>query len=154
MATIGGYLNGDLAHCNGLFGQAEACVERGQWAQAGIGIESFGLALERHLAMEEQVMFRAFEQAIGSDDGPTKLMRKEHKYLRGIIQRLSESISQHQANDFFGHAETWHITMRQHNLKEVDILYPLADRLLAARQSEIIGAMDALCVAAQQVSLG
>lgn len=71
-------------------------------------------------------------------------MRLEHKYVRAIVSRLNNAVEQHDANDFFGHADILRIMLEQHHLKEETILYVMIDRILSGQQGEIIDAMDAV----------
>ena len=146
MTTIGSYLKDDHARCDALFATVQASVKQGHWAQAIAGFACFSAALERHMTMEETVMFAALEKYIGRAAGPTSVMRTEHRYMRGIMVRLAESIEQRHPDYFFNHADTLEILTRQHDLKEEAMLYPMADRVLADLQYEIINAMDAVGV--------
>jgi iron-sulfur cluster repair protein YtfE (RIC family) len=142
--TISNFLESDHKRCDGLFMQTEASVVKGQWEQAEHSFACFCQALERHMTMEENVMFPAFEKAIGSRNGPTVVLRTEHQHFRGILQRLVVSIQEQRANDFFDHTDTLRIMLQQHNLKEEGILHPMVDRILSGKEDEIIGAMDAI----------
>lgn len=144
MKTICTYLKDDHMRCDALFEQAQASVAQGDWAQAEASFAGFCQALERHMAMEDTVLFPAFEAAIGSANGPTAGMRTEHRHIRGLVERLAESIRQRHVQYFFDHVDTFQMLMQQHNLKEEDMLYPLAERMLASRANEIIGVMNAL----------
>lgn len=144
MGTILGYMESDHKRCDALFAQLETSIDQKQWDQAMSDMRGFNRALERHLAMEEGVLFPAFEETTGSSAGPTSVMRNEHQYIREIVSRLTDAVEQRDADDFFGHADTLRIMMQQHNLKEESMLYVMADRILSGRQDEIIDAMAAL----------
>lgn len=146
MNTISSYLGSDHKRCDALFAQVEVDIEKGNWEQAETTFQSFSQALERHLRMEENILFPAFEETIGSSDGPTSVMRKEHQHIRAIAGRLNDAVGERNMIDFFDHDDTLRILMEQHNLKEETILYLMTDRVLSGRQSEIIGAMDEVVV--------
>jgi len=48
------------------------------------------------------------------------------------------------AQSYSGIAETLLITMQQHNYKEEQILYPIADRILAPTRGAVLAAMQAV----------
>jgi iron-sulfur cluster repair protein YtfE (RIC family) len=152
METITSHLAGDHARCDALFAQALKCVAASQWSEAAVEFAGFGYALERHLVMEERIVFPAFEKAVRSTTGPTSIMRSEHLRIRGIVQRLSDSVDERDAKQFFDHADTLRITLQQHGEKEEGVLYPMIERLLGARQCELVasmvefGAIDAMAV--------
>lgn len=142
MDSITRYLGDDHLRCDEFFIQAETSVGNDCWEQAAVNLNQFVQALERHFAMEEKVLFLAFEQAIGNSAGPTSVMRTEHRQMRAIVALLQEALKARDADAFLGHAETLNMMMRQHNLKEESILYLMADRVLSGRKDEIIGTMD------------
>ncbi|WP_025917510.1 hemerythrin domain-containing protein, partial [Herminiimonas sp. CN] len=107
-----------------------------------VAFQRFSEAQLRHLAMEETILFPAFEKATDSTDGPTNVMRSEHKQILGIMEQMDDAIARLEASNFFGHAETLNIMLQQHNMKEESMLYPMTDKALSAKCHEIIDAMD------------
>lgn len=147
MSTITAYLSNDHSRCDDLFAAAETSVSKGRWDDAAQQFAQFAEGLERHFAMEEHVLFPAFEKATGSSHGPTSVMRMEHQQIRSIMQLLHDTMAKREADDFLGHAETLNTMIQQHNMKEEGILYPMTDRMLSGG-AEIVEAMDAISVAA------
>lgn len=143
MDTISSYLANDHSRCDALYLQAFTRVLERQWPQAERAFRDFERALVRHLAVEEDIVFHAFEQAIGSTSGPTSALRGEHLQLRGIMYRLADAVLQRHSLDFFDHADTFGIVLHQHGMKEEGIFYPMLDRVLQRRQDELVAAMSA-----------
>ena len=94
----------------------------------------FKQGLERHIVWEEEILFPSFENKTGiHDDGPTTIMRIEHKdikrYLEGILNKIS-------SGDF----ETEDLeklligTLSDHNHKEEMILYPWIDETIDKKE--------------------
>lgn len=144
MTTISHYMASDHKRCDDLFANAETSVSNNDWSTAETALKGFSESLERHFAMEEKVLFLAFEKAIGSSEGPTSVMRMEHKQLRAILGMLQESLAARDAEGFLGYSETLNTMMQQHNMKEESILYLMTDRVLSGQHEEIIGTMDAI----------
>ena len=94
------------------------------------------------MAMEETILFPAFEKETGNTNGPTSVMRAEHKQMLELMQQMDEAIAKRDAQNFFGYAETLNIMLQQHNMKEESMLYPMIDRALSAKGYEIIDAME------------
>lgn len=153
MNTISEYLGADHERCDALFADLETELERSDWARAGGALDRFRNALFRHFAMEETILFLAFEEATGSSTGPTAVMRMEHAHIRGIVDRIADSLARRDVEDLFGHADTLRIMMLQHNLKEESILYLMTDRVLAGRSGAVIEAMDAVAEAGTDETL-
>jgi iron-sulfur cluster repair protein YtfE (RIC family) len=95
--------------------------------------KDFSLRMERHLAMEEEVLFPAFEKATGMHGtGPTEMMRHEHRQMRALLQDMARRAA---ADDFDGvldQGDTLLMLVQQHNAKEEGMLYPMAEKVLAA----------------------
>lgn len=142
MNTITDCLTSDHKHCDKFFIEAETCASTGLWERAEACFQQFCDALERHFAKEEKVLFLAFENAIGSSNGPTGVMRNEHQQIHGIVSMLQDALKRRDEDAFLGHSETLNIMMQQHNLKEESILYLMADRVLSEQKNDIIGAMS------------
>lgn len=129
MPTISDYLSSDHQRCDSLFATAEAAAAAQQPA-ASAAFAAFQDAMLHHLEMEESILFPAFEQATGSNMGPTRIMRMEHAQMRDLFAQMQNALASADAETFAGLAETLLILMQQHNLKEEQMLYPMSDRAL------------------------
>ncbi|WP_167079985.1 hemerythrin domain-containing protein [Massilia aquatica] len=141
MDTIGSYLEADHVRCDALFADARRAVRKGLWREAGHAFATFCHALERHLLMEERIVFPAFERAIGAASAPTASMRSEHLRIRGVVQRLSNSLRERDTEAFLDHANTLGIVLYQHSEKEEGVLYPMIERVLAPSRHKLVAAM-------------
>lgn len=128
--------------CDAFFSQAENAVSENDWPYAGTQWRAFYDEFEEHLQMEESVLFPQFEHATGMTQGPTQVMRMEHAQMRSLCVKLNLSINFQDKDAYLGNAETLMILMQQHNMKEEQMLYPMADRVLPDTES-IIDLMSA-----------
>lgn len=144
METIGAYLERDHRERDQQYLQAEQHASCGRWDEAGAEFDDYRQALELHMTMEEKVVFPALERALGGNGGPTSVMRNEHVHLRDVAARMSEALAARDSDLFFNQADMLRLLMRQHNLKEESILYPMAERVLADSQTDIVAAMAAM----------
>ena len=119
-------------HCDELFAKAEDAWSDGNWPAVGSAVKMLVSELETHFCTEEEVLFPAFEDATGMRGGPTDMMRREHEQMRDLLGRLSQAHADRDADAFGGDAEALMILMRQHNLKEENILYPMCDNALTS----------------------
>lgn len=108
--------------------------------------EKFIDASERHFQMEERVMFAEFEQKTGMTQGPTAMMRQEHEQMRGLLKQLLDAIEENNKDKFFGTTETLMILLQQHNMKEEQMLYTMAQQHLSAESDRIVEMMDSMIV--------
>ena len=144
MTTISDFLAPDHKRCDTLFAAAESAVSIGDW---DIAIPEFGRfrdAMLHHFAMEEEVMFPAFETRTGMKQGPTAVMRSEHRQMNGLFDSMAGALARKDSNAYLGDADTLLIIMQQHNVKEEQMLYRMADQALAHEVDEVLGRMRAL----------
>ncbi len=130
MTQITPLLSKDHDHCDQLFAAAENAVQARDWAHAEAAFAAFSQALARHFAAEEETLFPAFEARSGMSGGPTFVMRSEHLQMRELVAQMAAAVERRGDAGFLGASETLLMLMRQHNLKEEQILYPMTDRVL------------------------
>ena len=130
MATITAFLTIDHRHCDDLFAAAAQAAERGDWARCRERFDAFRQALMRHMTIEEQMLFPAFEQATGISEGPTRVMRHEHQELLARLDDVSAAISAGDAARFLASVGSFTALMTLHSTKEENVLYPMCDEVL------------------------
>jgi hemerythrin-like domain-containing protein len=144
MTTISGFLAPDHKRCDELFAATEVPVSKGEWDKATTEFSLFGDALLHHFVMEEEVLFPAFEARTGMTQGPTAVMRSEHLQMTDLLKQMSVALTRKDANAYLGDADTLLIIMQQHNVKEEQMLYRMADQALASELDEVVGRMRAV----------
>ena len=120
----------DHKDCDQLFASAENAVSEENWEAASKTLDEFIDVMERHLSIEEQTLFPAFEEATGMSGGPTEMMRMEHEQMRELFDEMKVAMQQQDSDEYLGTAETLLILMQQHNMKEEQILYNMMDQHL------------------------
>ena len=144
MNTISSFLTSDHRACDNEFANLENAIASQDWEEAKTQLEKFSADLLHHFDMEEKVMFPVFEEVTGMSQGPTMVMRMEHSQMRNILDDLKADIEKKDKNHFFGVSESLMMLMQQHNMKEEQMLYAMADMHLGSRVSKVIEDMKAL----------
>jgi iron-sulfur cluster repair protein YtfE (RIC family) len=144
MSTILDFLGTDHRACDTLFAAAEVAVAQKHWDDVRGLFDRFRTAMDRHLAMEERILFPAFEAGAGFSMGPTRVMRMEHEQMRELLNEMQAAIVARDDSEYLGLSETLNMLMQQHNLKEEGMLYPMSDQALAANREDLIREMDAI----------
>ncbi len=144
MTGITHYMTADHTHCDDLFADAENAVASADWSAGQTGFQAFEAATLHHFAREEAVLFPAFEARTGMSHGPTEVMRGEHVEMRETLQGMRQALAKRDADAYLGLAETLLMLMRQHNMKEEQILYPMADQALADTADAVLREMATL----------
>lgn len=127
------YFTHDHRSCDNIWAEVEQAVDAGDEATALAAWKRFEAAMNRHLDMEEQVLFPALEAAGLPPMGPTAMMRMEHEQMRGLLRRMEALADQGDAEGLADEGDTLLMLIQQHNAKEEGVLYPMAARLLGAQ---------------------
>lgn len=138
MEKISGTFSSDHVRCDELFFRSEEHVQRHEWWRARETLTKFINEMDGHFLKEENILFPALEKHTANAAGPTQVMRLEHDDMRQLMKNMQDDIEAQDADHFLGSSETLLIMMRQHNTKEENILYPMADNVLAGDQGEIL----------------
>ena len=125
----------DHKDCDQLFAAAENAASKGDWDSAGESFEAFINAMERHLGVEEEELFPAFEAETGVTMGPTEMMRMEHDQMRTLFAEMRDALNSKHSDDYLSISDTLLILMQQHNIKEEQILYTMMDQRLTEDSS-------------------
>ena len=152
MQTLSAYQSHDHARCDALLRQAHLAVGAGCWDDARRAMRAFQHTLERHMLIEEQIIFPAFDLALGHAESPTLGMCAEHLRIRAAAGRLADAVAAGNSDAFVKHAETLLLTLHMHSEKEDGVLYPMIDRLLTGRGPELLAAVHAF--SAQEAGTG
>lgn len=127
--------------CDEAFALAETAVSKKDWDQANQHFSAFIERTNHHFNQEEQVLFPEFEAATGMTMGPTQIMRSEHAQMRQLFDDMAEALNSRDRNQYLGLSETLMMIMQQHNMKEEQILYPMADQALAGHADQTLARM-------------
>ena len=131
MGTISEFMTRDHRRCDVLMAEAEAAAEDNDWGKTEQLTRKYVEAMEHHFTMEEQVLFPAFEEQTGIIQGPTMIMKSEHRQMRGLMAQLQHAMERRDESEYLDTSETLLIMMQQHNMKEEGMLYPMSDEQLS-----------------------
>lgn len=132
------FLHPDYADWNVAFTGPVNNISDANWREAEAVFAECRASLERHFAMEEKILFLAYENAIGKSEGPTSIMRREHHQIRSVLAMLNEALDKCDANDFVRHSEALDAMLRQHYIKKESIRYLMADETFSAERNTVL----------------
>ena len=141
---ISSYMTADHRRCDEVFSALEKCVMEKEFDAAEATYAAFQNDFLAHFRMEEEVMFPDIEGRTGMVGGPTQVMRMEHEQMRHVIAQMGVDLQKGDYDHFLGLAETFIILVQQHNMKEEQILYNMADQILADVETSVVERMKAL----------
>lgn len=100
----------------------------GHWEDAADGFAAFRRDIERHMQVEEQVLFPAVEG--GAETPLTAILRKGHRDLRAFFDELDEALQTRDPEECARIATTMRSLLARHDEMEETELYPAAEARL------------------------
>lgn len=141
--SINDHFSQDHDRLGELFRQFQT-LKSSDYGKAVKAFEEFKAGLERHIVWEEEILFPAFEKKSGNSDGPTEVMRWEHRQIRSFLNAIAEKLAGEDGNTSMEEMGL-HAMLTQHNQKEENILYPMIDQLTGAEErTGMFAAMNAI----------
>ncbi len=136
-ATVMEYLSGDHRRLDGIMEACRSQAARSDMAGAGLRFSEFREGLLRHIRIEEELLFPAFEGATGLDQGgPTEVMRHEHAEIQRLLDLMKDLFASTEPDpaEFESLRSALVALLHEHNVKEERILYPMTDRMMPPAQ--------------------
>jgi len=100
--------------------------------------EEFKFGLERHIVWEEDLLFPLWEKKTGrSEEGPTVVMRGEHRQIKRQLEAIHGKVLQHNS-DSDQEAQALLDVLGSHNRKEERALYPAIDQVASPEDREAV----------------
>ncbi len=133
MPSINDYMMQDHAACDARFERAADAARSASWAALQSEAGAFLDHIARHIELEEDLLFPAFEHDAGmSSGGPTGTMRSEHQQMQPIFAQMRAAAEARDAAAYLDAAQALHELLQQHNMKEELMMYPMLDQSLGA----------------------
>lgn len=133
MESITAWMQQDHVLIDGILERATAAAQAGDFAALEREAALFLQRLERHIDMEENLLFPAFEERTGmTAAGPSVQMRAEHEQMHGIFQQMRDAIAAKDAAGWQRASQALLEVLVPHNLKEEQMMYPMLDDAMGA----------------------
>ena len=129
--SVTAYLSWDHDRLDALLESVRDRVARGEWGEARREYGEFDRGLDRHIRLEEGILFPAFEALTPTGAGPTAVMREEHRAIRAALDFMRAALARGDANSFHDGVAALLTVLPAHNVKEERVLYPATDRALS-----------------------
>jgi uncharacterized protein (DUF2249 family)/hemerythrin superfamily protein len=130
-------LSWDHDRLDDLARAAFAALAAGDHATARETFARFARGLRRHIGFEEELLFPEFERLSGlsPDVGPTSVLRAEHREIEALLAEIERALADGSIPVAPLKAELDRV-LGFHNVKEEQVLYPGADRLMSAEDRD------------------
>ncbi|MDQ0253576.1 hemerythrin-like domain-containing protein [Evansella vedderi] len=109
-------------------------------------LEIFVAELEPHADREEDILFEMMVKYIGRESGPIAVMEHEHNtaklHLKYFFEKVAstkstnETLTREKALEVFQHLKIVYATLTDHFMKEEQVLFPMAEKMLSDEEKE------------------
>ncbi len=137
MNSTGNWLIHEHSLYENLLSRCTEAIEIEDWGSVDSLFRTLVTHLKRHMALEEEVLYPAYEAATHAPQGPTSALREEHNHIVRLVTDMARIIKTRDSDyviECLGHLEN---QMIKHHEKEEDIFLPMASHILESRQEEI-----------------
>lgn len=135
---LAAFFEQDHRDCDARWADVEELLDTEDVDAARPAWHKFDAGVRRHIAMEEEIMFPAFEAAARmGGGGPTSVMRMEHKQMIGLLDQIEVAMKSDNAEQAMDLGDTLLMLIQQHNIKEEGMLYPMAEKMLAGNWAKL-----------------
>jgi hemerythrin-like domain-containing protein len=132
----------DHRDCDARWADVEELLDAGDIELAQAAWQKYDASMRRHLAMEDKVLFPAFEaRSDATTASPVAALKLEHEQMEGLLDLIAEAIEAVDAEQAMDLGDTLLMLVQQHNAREEDMLYPEAEKLLAGEWDELSDAL-------------
>ena len=112
--------------------------KRSDFAVAKEAFNEFKFGLQRHIVWEEELLFPLWEKKTGrSEEGPTVVMRAEHRQIRQQLEAIHDKVTESNPNSDQEEQMLLDI-LGSHNRKEERALYPAIDQVTTAEERDAV----------------
>lgn len=142
-AGLAGFFTQDHQDCDARWAELEEQLDSADEATAQKLWQAFDGSMRRHLAMEEDILFPAFDSRSGmGGGGPTAMMRMEHQQMRGLLDQIGAEIAIGDTEEALDIGDTLLMLIQQHNIKEEGMLYPMAQNMLSGEWVQLAAQLE------------
>ncbi|HYQ72147.1 MAG TPA: hemerythrin domain-containing protein [Gammaproteobacteria bacterium] len=126
-----------------LLSSCQEAADMDDWETADLAFRDLVTHLKRHMALEEEVLYPAYESDPRAPQGPTTALREEHANIVRLIQDMARIIKSRNSEHVLEGLAQLEFHMIKHHEKEEDIFLPMASHILNANRDELLRKLEA-----------
>ncbi|MGD9264390.1 MAG: hemerythrin domain-containing protein [Lysobacterales bacterium] len=132
----------DHRDCEARWVDVEELLDANDIEMARAAWRKYEASMYRHLAMEEEVLLPAIDAKGGeADEAVIGIINAEHEQMRVLLEQISAAIQSEDADQAIELGDTLLMLLQQHNESEENLLYPMAQDLLADEWDDLSTAL-------------
>lgn len=145
MESISHYMQEDHVRIDAIAERAAAAAAAGDAAAMAREGALFLEQLQRHIEMEERLLFPAFEERTGmTAAGPSVQMREEHLQMQPVFEQMRAAIAAQDGAAWRRAAQALFEILMPHNMKEEQMMYPMLDDTLGSDARALLAEVKAM----------
>jgi hemerythrin-like domain-containing protein len=121
-----------------LLSRCRDAADAEDWATVDSVVHELVTHLKRHMALEEEVLFPAYEATLHAPQGPTMALRDEHSSIVRLIVDTAHVIRSRDSDHVRECLLDLENLMIKHHEKEEDIFLPMASQILSTSRDELL----------------
>ena len=121
-----------------LLSQCQDAAAIEEWGTVNMLFKELVTHLKRHMTLEEEVLYPAYESAPHAPQGPTTALREEHSSIVRLIQDMARIIKTRNSEHLLESLVHLENQMIKHHEKEEDIFLPMASHILNTSRDELL----------------
>ena len=140
---LAAFFEQDHRDCDARWADVEELLDTQDIDTARPAWQKYESSMRRHLAMEEDILFPAFDEISGmGGGGPVAMMKMEHQQMLGLLEQIDEAIESGDAQEAMDIGDTLLMLIQQPNVKEEGMLYPMAQNMLAGHWTDLAAKLE------------
>lgn len=140
---LAAFFEQDHRDCDARWADVEELLDTADIDTARPAWQKYAAGMHRHMAMEEDILFPAFDARSGmGGGGPTAVMRMEHQQMRGLLDQIGAAVESGDSQEALDIGDTLLMLIQQHNVKEEGMLYPMAQNLLGGEWAALAAQLE------------
>ena len=143
MSTMDNWLEHEHSLYEDLLSRCAIAAENEEWGRVDLLFGQLVTSLKRHMAMEEEVLYPAYEAEPNAPQGPTRALREEHDRIVQLVRDVAHVIRSRGSEHLLECLEHLEKAMIKHHEKEEDIFLPMASHILRESRDELLQRLDA-----------
>jgi uncharacterized protein (DUF2249 family)/hemerythrin-like domain-containing protein len=136
--TVSEALGWDHDRLDRIMEDVERLVGSGDVWEAATRFAEFRCGLERHIDMEQRIVFPAFEKHTGMVGGPVTVMTSEHEDIRQLLGAVADALAGEDTVGFLSSSAELKELLEFHNVKEEEVFYPMTDQALGEKERDAL----------------
>jgi hemerythrin-like domain-containing protein len=125
-----------------LLSECHDTVENENWEGVNLIFNQLVMHMKRHIALEEEVLYPAYEAAPDAPQGPTTALREEHSSIIRLLQEMAPVIKARDTEHMLECLALLENQMIKHHEKEEDIFLPMASHILRSSHDELLAKLN------------